>query len=897
MSGREPQRKAAERRRPPRWIRRRLRRRLPPHLADEVLDELEGRYRTRYAESGRMAATLWYWRQASGVREAARASGWLHPAEWFRDLRHGARKLARRPAIAAALFVSLAFGIGANAAIFSVVNRVLLEPLPYPEPGRLRLLNTELPDQGSSLPRSSGPELLDLAEVEGFESFGGVWFRPGALTDDVAEPEEIGMAFVTAGFLPTLGVEPSLGRWPAMEEDVEGGEPVIVLAHHLWERRYGGDPSVVGERIEFDGVPHTVVGVMPASFRVLVPQRAGVPALLDAWVPFGGGYDRYPRDWRVFTVVARMADGAVDRDVDAELSGLATRLAATHETYAGSGLSWRLESLSEGVVAPVRPMLSLLLGAVALMLLIVCANSLNLVAAGMSEGRHELAVRSALGASTGRLMRQLAAESLVVVTAGALAGVLLARWGIVLLPRLAPEGLPRLHEIGLDWRVLGYVALLSLGTVVLLSVSAAFRLRSAGGPGIQGRRGAGDDRSQSLFRNALVVFEVAVCLVLLVGLGLLVQSFGALLAVDPGFAPQGLHTVKISLVDAGYPYSGPAAIASFYRQLEERLADAAGIESSGATTLLPFDGGSGDIAPYGYETEQGATEWGSLSADDRTVTPGYLEALGARLLAGRHFLPTDHLDAPSVVIVDDRMAAKLWPDRQAVGQRLRVERFLNGQRTPHWAEVVGVVEHIRQDPARAGVEQIFVPHAQRPMRTMTLAIRTRLDPDSLQRTLAAAVREIDPGQPIQGVVPMASYVAESRAPTRFALTLLALFAGVAMLLALVGTYGVISYSVQRRTRELGIQLALGATPAKLRRAVIARGAALVAFGVALGLGGALAASRALAGLLHGVEPTDPATYAGVTALLAAVALAACWLPARRASRLDPVTALRDGSRS
>jgi putative ABC transport system permease protein len=489
-------------------------------------------------------------------------------------------------------------------------------------------------------------------------------------------------------------------------------------------------------------------------------------------------------------------------------------------------------------------------------------------------------------------MRQLAAESIPVVGLGALGGILLARWGIGVLPQFAPEGVPRIHEIALDGRVLAYVAAISLATVLLFSVAAVLQVRAGSHSiSLSGTRGAGTAGHGAL-RSGLVVFEVAICLVLMIGVGLMVQSFANLARVDSGFDPEGLRTVKISLVDANYLYAGPEKIADFYRQLEDRLVASAGIEAAGATTLLPFDGGGVDLSPYAWETADGPVEWGSLSADYRTVTPGFLGTLGARFLAGRDFAATDALDTPLVVIVDEQLAERAWPGESAVGQRLQVERFVRGEWEPQWAQVVGVVEHLRQDPSGTVVEQLFQAHAQSPMRTMTLAIRASSDTASLARTVASAVRETDPLQPTQAIVPMGEYVGATLAPTRFAMTLLGLFAAVAVVLALVGTYGVISYTVTQRTRELGIQMALGATPGKVLAGVITSGARLAAAGLALGLLGALALSRALTGLLHGVAAVDPTTYVVVALLLGAVALGASYLPARRAARLDPVVALR-----
>ena len=874
-----------------RWLLGKL---VSARLAEEVLADLEERYRQRVLADGRRAANWWYRRQVLGaLAPSGRAAG---PGVFdaLQDFRHGARKLARKPGVAAALILTLALGIGANAAIFSVVNGVLLRPLPYPEPEQLVQLRTELPLQGRSRPVVSGPELLDLrAGATTLASFGGIWFRPGALTDDAAEPEDIGMAFVTAGVLETLGVGPALGRWPSPAEDVRGAEKVIVLADSLWQRRYGADAGIVGKRIEFDGVTHTVIGVMPSTFEVLLPPDTGIPARLLAWVPFGGSYDEYPRDWRVLTVVGRLAPGVSAAAATAQLDELADNLRAEHTDYAGSGLGFRIQPLGDDVVTHVRPLLLLLLGAVGLMLLIVCANCVNLLLAGMTAARQELAVRSALGATRGRLVRQLASESIVVVGLGALGGVLLARWAVGALPLLAPQGLPRGQEIQLDLAVLAYVVAISALTAIAFGTFSGLHVRRQGDVMLRSGGRAAGDSSGSLLRSGLVVFEVAICLMLLIGVGLMTQSFAGLVRQDAGFEPGGVTTVKLSLVDDTYPYSGPDKIARFYQQLEDRLSESAGIDGVGGTTLLPLDGDSVDPAPYAFETVDGPTEWGSRSADQRVVTPGFLDAIGARLLAGRFFSPADNLAAPFVAIVDETLAAAAWPGQSAVGKRLQVERYSwVDSSSPEWAEVVGVVEHVRQNPARLGVEQVFVPHPQVPMRTITMAIRGDIDPDSLLRTVAAATASIDSKQPTQSPVAMETHLAESVSSTRFAMTLLGLFSTVAVILAILGTYGVISYTVTQRTRELGIAMALGASPGNILGGVLGRGARLAAAGIAMGLLGAVALSRFLADLLYGVGATDIRTFIAVATLLAFVALAACYVPARRAARLDPTAALR-----
>jgi putative ABC transport system permease protein len=814
----------------------------------------------------------------------------------LQDLRYGIRTLVKRPGFTLLVALTLALGIGSNTAIFSVVNSVLLSPLPYRDPSKLVLLRTELPEQGRIRPASSGPEFFDYREQSrSFSRLGAIWYRPGALTDDALEPEEIDMGFVSAGFLDALGVEPALGRFITDEEDVVNAPRVIVLSHSLWKRRYGADRNIIGNPIEFDGVPHTVVGVMPEGFQMFFPPDAGVPPRLDAWVSWGIGYAEFPRTWRIFTLVGRLAPQVAVGEARAEMHNVAERVHTDNaEHYEGSGLDVELELLHRDVVAPVRPSLLLLFGAAGFVLLIACANVANLFLVRATGAEGEMVVRAALGASRWRLLRQLVTESALVSFLGAGLGLLLAQWGIETLKLLQPGNLPRLDELTIDGRVLGFVVIATVLTAMVFGAVSSIHVFRKGGDTAAlkvGARSLGDAGRQRV-RRLLVVGELALSLMLLIGAGLLVRSFILLAGVDPGFNPSGVLTMKLSLVDSHYPYSGPQKIAEFYRQLHSRVLDLPGVESVGATTELPLDGQSFRLAPYAYETPEGVLEWDRAAANYLTVTPGWFEAIGARLKAGRFFEWTDDLDHPNVVIVDDKLAKLVWPDRDPIGQRLQIEIFMNGRR-PVWAQVIGVVEHLRHHPSQIGVEQVYVPHPQSPMRTMALAIRSEVDERTLAGAIRSEVRQLNADQPVHGVRPYAEYFGESMAATRFALSLLALFAVMALALASVGIYGVIAYGVSQRTREIGVRLAMGATPNRILQSILGQGAMLTAAGLGLGLLGAVGLSRFLASFLYGVTATDPMTFAGIPLLLAVVALAACYLPARRASKLEPTRALRE----
>ena len=701
------------------------------------------------------------------------------------------------------------------------------------------------------------------------------------------------MAFVSAGLLPTLGVEPLLGRFPRPEEDHTRSR-VVVLAHDTWQRRYGGDPDLVGKTIEFDGVAQTVVGVMPAEFRMLFPPDVRMPPRVAAWMTWGGCYDEYPRRWRVLTAIGRLRPGLNAVAATAELRGVAEQVRADHaDDYAGSGYDLRLEPLADDLVAHSRPTLVLLLVAVGLVLLIACANVANFMLGRSVHASRELAIRGALGATGWRLFRQLVTESAVITFAGAALGLALASWGIRALPLLAPADLPRVEAVGIDASVLIFTTLVAVATALVFGSAMAMQLRTHSRTeilkaGARALTGSGSER----VRSVLVVGQVALSLMLLIGAGLVVRSFALLSRVDPGFEASSALTMKLSLVDAHYPYTKPARIAEFYRQLVARVGELAGVGAVGATTQLPLDGSSYSMAPYAYEAAEGVVEWNSIAANYRTVTAGWLEAIGARLVEGRTFDWTDDMDAARVVVIDQSLARRAWPQASAVGQRLQVEVFLAGERYSEWAEIVGVVEHLRHHPSAQGSEQVYVAHSQAPMRTMALTVRTDADTRSLVESVRAIVHDLDSDQPLQRVRPLAEYLGEAIAPMRFALTLLGAFAIAALLLATLGVYAIVAYGVAQRARELGIRMAIGASPPAVVRDVVGRIAVLAATGVAIGLLGALAMARFMSGLLFGVAPTDPLVFAAVAGLFIAVALCACCIPARGAARLDPASALR-----
>jgi predicted permease len=528
---------------------------------------------------------------------------------------------------------------------------------------------------------------------------------------------------------------------------------------------------------------------------------------------------------------------------------------------------------------------------VVFVLFIACANVAGLLLVRATSLEHEYRVRRALGASRSRLVRQALTETFLLTLAGGLAGSLVAQWGAALLPWLAPAEIPRIAEVAIDARVLSFLVLTSAVSGLGIGLVSSLHLSRSGAPITL--RSRGEVQRASHLRRLLLASEIALALMLLVGGGLLLRSFRALSRVSLGYETRSVATFKISLIDSEYPYSDPRKIASLYRNLAQRIAEMSGVDAAGASTGLPLDSAASRLAPYAYETEGGVSEWGTLTAQLDAVTPGFLEALDATLLEGRLFEWTDDLEHPPVAVVDDLLASEIWPGESAVGKRIQVTRFVNGEFQRTWCEVIGVVAHVRHDPADVGEEQIFLPHPQMPMRTMTFAVETGLPLETLAAQVRKEVRALEPSQPIHTIRAMEDYRADRLSTHRFTRNTLASFALVALVLASLGVYGVMAFAMSQKTREIGLRMALGASPRRVLAQVMREGLVLVAPGIALGLAGAFALSRFLSSLLFQVTASDPATFAAVAAFLLAVAIAACYVPGRRASSLNPLQALRE----
>jgi putative ABC transport system permease protein len=809
------------------------------------------------------------------------------------DLRYALRALRRTPGFTAAALAALALGIGATTTIFTVVNGVLLRPLQYEAPERLANIWNDLGQGAQSLPAVSPLDFRDYKErSRTFEDFaaaaeGNVANLRGNLTGD-GEPERADVVTVTANFFPLLGIGPMLGRQFLPEEEVVNGPHVVMLSHRLWQRRYAGDPALVGKTIQIDGVAHEVVGILPRDFSLQLPKEAFQVTDGDLWAPIQFDYGQpLPRNLTFFTVFGRLAPGATFAQAQAEMDLIAEQFRSEFKEHAASNLRIRAVPLHYDVVKHARPALLVLLGAVGMVLLVACANVANLLLVRGTTRRAEFALRSALGAGRSALVRQVLAESLLLALAGGALGLGITLAALAVLRQLHPANLPRLADVELDPTVLAFTVVTCAVTALLFGLVPA--LRAAGVDPQEhlragGRGGSVGDRRRA--RSFLIVAEVALSVVLLVGAGLLVRSFLAMQRVDPGYDGSDVLTFELSMPFGKYP-GGPARRA-FFRDLRDRLEALPGVTGVGLVSQLPLTG-SGPLSPFAYD-EETARNFESVTADGRNVSPEYFGAMDARLLAGRTFTYSDSAGTPPVIIVDESLAKLAWPGENPVGKQLQLAP--TGE-PDAFAEVVGVVEHMRQhDLTRDILHQIYYPIGQGTPSVMTFVVETSLDPASLVAPVRRTVEAMDPDLPVNRLAPMSAYLSEGMAQARFSLVLMSVLGAVALLLTAVGVFGVISYSVSQRTREFGIRLALGEDPGRTRRGVVAGGMRLVLVAIGIGLAGSLALTRLIAGLLYEVRPADPLTFLAIALLLAAVALFACYLPARRATRVDPALALR-----
>ncbi len=811
----------------------------------------------------------------------------------LQDLRYALRALRRTPGFTFTAVLTLALGIGATTTIFTVVNGVLLRPLPYPTADRIANIWNDFGVGAQSLPAVSPLDFRDYQRrSRTFDTFAASTGAPvvglrGNLTGE-GEPEIVDLTAVTANFFPLFGVTPAYGRNFLESEESAGGPHVVMLSDRLWRRRYGADPAVVGRTIQVDGVGYQVVGILPPAFRLALPAEAFLVTDAEMWTPLQFDYAQAPpRNFTFFTVFGRLRPNVTFAQAQAELDNIAVQFRKEFPEHAGTQVRIRAVPLQQDVVKHARPALLVLLGAVGLVLLIACANVAHLLLVRATGREAEFALRTALGASRGAVVRQLLTESGILALAGGALGLVVTTVALALLRALHPSNLPRLAELDMDGRVVAFTALTCLATTLLFGLAPA--LQAAGKDpqrSLQGGGRAGTSGPRQRVRALLIVGEVALSVVLLVGAGLLVRSFIALQDVRPGFDAKDVLTFELAMPAGRYPTA--ASRRTFVRELERRLNELPGVKHAGVISKLPLTG-SGPLSPYAFD-EATARNWESVTADGRQVSPTYFTTMNTRLLEGRAFTWDDAVGKPPVIIIDETLARQAWPGRSAVGRQLQLGS--TGQAN-NMAEVVGVVEHERSlDLTRAVRPLIFYPMGQQLPAIVDVAIETSVAPQSLAGAATALVHELDKDLAVTRMAPMAFYVSEGMAQARFSLLLMAALGGIALLLAAVGIFGVIAYTVTQRTREFGIRLALGENPRHTRRDVIARGMRLVVPSILVGLGASLLLTRFLGGLLYRTSPHDPLTLGGIAGLLGAVALAACYLPARRATAVDPAIALR-----
>jgi putative ABC transport system permease protein len=802
----------------------------------------------------------------------------------LQDLRYGLRTLAKAPGFTAIAIATLAMGIGANTAIFSVVHAVLLRRLPYPEPDRLVVVVEHHVRHGDM--SVSWPNFLDWKERSRTLSSSAA-YRTNAMTVSGARtPELLRIGEVSAAFFPLLGARAQLGRVFLEAEDRPGVTPTVVLSDELWRSRFGADRGVVGRVVRLDAVPHTIVGVLPPGFGffprpVDLYRPIGLYGADIHWLNRGNHAGEY--------VLARLAPGATLAQGRTELAGIMSQLERQFPDT-NSGQSTSIVQLSEDLFHEVQTALWTLLAAVGLVLLIACVNVAHLQLARASSRQKELAIRSALGAGRGRIVRQLVTESLLISGLGGLVGLLVASWTIGPLLRLAPAEIPRLAETRLDPGVLIFTLVLSLATGLLFGLTpavAASRLDPQAAL-TEGGRGTTSGRSRQRFRTLLFVSEVALAFVLVIGSGLLIRSLLRVQSIPPGFDPEHVLALDVSLPDA--KYTEDADRHRFYQRARENLHGLPGVQAASAVYCGPLAGrcwGSVYLVsdrPAPAQAELPSAAW-------NVVEPTYFSTLRIPLLQGRAFTDADGAEAAKVVIVNETFARKWWPQGGALGKS--VKQGFPQDKSPY-REIVGVVADVRQErldvPARP---EVYIPWAQNPMSGMTFLVRVAGSPRSVEKAAVAAVHAVDAEQSVSEVKPLADYLSVSVASRRFTTLLLGFFGALALVLASVGIYGVVAFGVAERRREIGIRTALGARPADVLALVIKGALRLAAAGMVAGALAALGLSRFLSSLLFGIGPSDPATFGGVAVLLSAVVLAACVIPARGALRVDPNTVLRD----
>jgi predicted permease len=801
----------------------------------------------------------------------------------IKEIRYGVRALLKHPGFTAIAVITLALGIGANTAIFSLVNAVLLKPLPFPDPDRLVMVWEDQSFIGFPRSEPAPGNYADWkAQQSVFEDMAALNWQPLNLTGD-GEPEKISAYGVTANFCSLIGIQPAIGRNFTADEDKPGASKVVILSYGLWQRRYGGDRGILGRDILLNGTKYAVIGVMPAGFQFL-------QGYVGFWLPAALTQEQLAdHENHYLTVVARMKQGVTLEQAHADLKTISQRITNDHADEA-AGLSSVVVPLREQLAGSVRRPLMMLLVAAGLVLLIACANIASLQLSRAAGRSKEIAVRAALGASRARIVRQLLVESIVLAAAGGVLGLLVALWSFALLKQLIPEGMTVSTSVRIDLPVLGYATVVSLLTGIIFGLAPALQasktdLNEALKQG--GSRTASSARGNKL-RGAFVVAEVALALTLLVGAGLLMQTVFHLRNQYSSFQPERLLTLRTAL--PSYKYSEHPRRVAFYDQVLERVKALPGVVSVGYTTSVPLQwkGGHNGFTLEGPQPPPGVT----TNAIHRQVSTDYFQALGIGLRRGRYFDDADKQQSMPVVIVNEAMARQFWPNDEALGKRFKL-----GVPNAPWVTVVGVVNDVRQMGMDAPVKaEMYFPYRQITSHfwyaPRDLVVRTTSDPLSLVAAVSREIHAVDADQPISNVATMHELLSEETGPRRLGMILLIVFGGLALLLASLGIYGVLSFFVAQQTREIGVRLALGAQLRDILGLVLKKGMGWALLGVAIGLVAAFAVARLMASLLFGVSASDPITFAAIALILTLVALVACYIPARRATKVDPLVALR-----
>ena len=803
----------------------------------------------------------------------------------FQDIRYGLRMLRKSPLVTLVAIASLALGISANTVIFSVVNSILLKSLPYHDPDRVTLVWGNFPAEGKDRSQVSATDVHD-------------WRRQNSVFEDITtysnwsatllgegDAERIQGIQVGDGYFSIMGATPLLGRGFLPEEQEDGKDFVVVLGYGLWQRRFGGDPNVVGQQINLSGRPYTVVGVLNASDQPL--PKSLVDPRGEFYRPVAEAHDENERSARHLRAIARLKPGVTLEQAQADMNVITARIAQQHPRH-NTGYGVRLVSLPEDTVGGLRPTLLTLFVAVGFVLLIACANVGNLLLVRAAGRQKEVAIRCALGAARSRLARQFLTESILLAMVGGILGLLLAMWGVSVVESLGSQVTPLLESLRIDTRVLGFTFAISILSGIVFGLAPAL---NASNPDLnetmkEGARSSGAQAGHNRLRNVLVISEVAMALVLLISAGLLIKSVIRLRNVDTGFEAENRLTMNVGLSRAKYPKS-PQWIA-FYDQLRQGLEALPGVKSAGFTSVLPF---SGNFDGRGLAVEDRPRPAGEeFSVDLYIITPSYQKAMSIQLLSGRALNDQDTETTSLVALINETMAREMWPGEDPIGKRIKFA----GSRDPQpWRTVAGIVRDVKQYGLdRKDPMQIYLPEAQYPTSFMTLVVHTASDPTALIGAVRGVVRNMDKDQTVYNIATMEQLLADSISLQRFSTLLLMIFAGVALMLAAVGIYGVISYSVTQRTHEIGVRLALGASRRDIIRLVVRQGMAVTLAGVGIGLCATFALTRIIESLLFNVSATDPATFVIIPAALTTVALGACLLPARRAAKVDPMVALR-----